>query len=168
MQLPQGALFCSPENEHLNSQAIMSLDGTRIGEDGLGAGLFSLGMTDPFLIWQWVFHLFYQTSMQFMGKWNGSSSRQSYEIGILYFVISSSKPALQHNFRIQFLLFLSCGLILPKAGLVAEILASKTIIHRCICILINDSKETDLARAHHQQGSTETKGPIHTSLLTAQ
>lgn len=103
-----------------------------------------------------------------MGKWNSSSSRQSYEIGILYFVISSSKPALQHNFRIQFLLLLSCGLILPKAGLVVEILASKTVIHRCICILINDSKKTDLAKAHHKHGSAETKDPIRTSLLTAQ
>lgn len=103
-----------------------------------------------------------------MGKWNSGSSRQSYEIGILYFVVSSSKPALQHNFRIQFLLLLSCGLILPKAGLVAEILASKTVIHRWICILINDSKETDLAMAHHQQGSAETKDPIYTTLLIAQ
>lgn len=60
MQLPQEA--CTTENEPVNFQAIMSLDGPLIG-DGLGADLFFLGMAYPFLIWQWVLHLFYQASM---------------------------------------------------------------------------------------------------------
>lgn len=100
MQLPQGALFCSLENgPSVNFQAIMSLEGTGIGGERLGTGSFSLGMTDPFLIWQWVFHLFYQPSMQFMAKWDSSSSRQSYEIVFIlcHFIIKTSPPAQLQN-----------------------------------------------------------------------
>ena len=87
----------------------------------------------------------YQAATQLMGKWSRNSSRQSYEIGSLHFAILPSKFAFKHNCGVQYFLLLSCQLIPPKAGLVAGILGSKTIIPRCICILIDDSRESALA-----------------------
>lgn len=120
-------------------------------------GSYSPTMKDLSLIWQWISHLLlYQAATQLMGTQSRNSSRQSYEISGLYFAILLSKSAFKHSYRVQFLPSRSCHLILPKAGLVAGILPSKTIIPGCICILIDDSRESVLAGISHWKGNVET------------
>lgn len=124
---------------------------------GLGVGSFSPIMKDLSLTWQWISNLLlYQDATQLMGTESRTSLRQSYEISGLYSAILVSKSAFKHSYRVQFLPSRSCHLILPKAGLVAGILHSKTIIPGCICILIDDSRESALAGISHWKGNVET------------
>lgn len=171
MRLLGGALSCSPENGlplRVPGQTNVSMGLSWKGVDQRGYS-FSPVMTDLSLFWQWISHLpLYQAAMKLMGKQNTNSSRQSYEIGHLYSAISLSKSAFKHNFRVQFLLSPSRQLISPKAGLVTGILASKTIIPRCVCILINDFREADLAWIYPWKHNVETYVTVQTPTLTNQ
>lgn len=171
MRLPGGALSYSPENGlplSVPGQTHFSMGLSGKGVDQRGNS-FSPVMADLSLFWQWFSHLpLYQAAMQLMGKQNWNSSRQSYETGHLYSAISLSKSAFKHNFRVQFLLSPSCQLISPKAGLVTRILASKPIIPRCVCILIIDYREADLAWIYPWKHSVEAYVPVQTPPLTSQ